>query len=480
MRRGKQLPPGLALLLGFALLMGCGGAGSNFGGNTGGTFSRATFSGHYALSFTGQNSQGVLREGGVLTADGRGNIMAGVLDVAQGGGVTSLAFDGTYTLNSNGTGLAKLGLPGGEISLALVMVSPGRIYAIENDGFANISGTLEQQQPGSFAAPPRGTFAFALHGLKGPGSAASVGSFTAGNGNFSGDQDMNVAGTLASQIGIAGTFSAPDNSGRGTFNLTDAAGATSSFFYYVVSADGFRMLSNDTSALSGRAERRQALTFSNAALAGNYAFGSTGDTTTVAASRMVGRFAADGNGGISAGLLDGVLNGTVQTRQVFAGNYTVAANGRGTMQWQANTGSVRRFVRIVNARRALFLLDDASRVEDGTLDLQQFAAGSNSLLNGQYGLVMGGMDTQGPVDRVGLLQADGQSVIAFSGLLNRAGDISRSAAVKGQYSVEASGRVTANVGNLSPNLIFYLFSGAEAYALQAEDGVEISGQVSRQ
>ena len=249
MRFGGHFPFSCALLFGFTLLLGCGGASSNFGGKVGGSFSRATLNGHYALMFTGQNAQGVLRESGVLTADGSGNITNGVLDVAQGGGVTSLSFDGTYTINTNGTGVATLGLPGGDISLALAVVSPGRLYAIEN-----IAGIMEQQQTASFAAPPRGAFVFTLHGLQGPGSAGVVGSFTAANANFSGDEDVNLAGALATQIAIAGSFSVPDASGRGTFNLTNASGATSSFFYYTVSADQFRILSSDSSALCARSD----------------------------------------------------------------------------------------------------------------------------------------------------------------------------------------------------------------------------------
>jgi len=481
MRVAGRFPVKWAFLFVCTLLLGCGGASSNFGGNVGGSFSRATLNGHYALMFTGQNSQGVLRESGVLTADGSGNIINGVLDVAQGGGVTSLTFDGTYTINTNGTGVATLGLPGGDISLALAVVSPGRVYAIENDRFANIAGVLEQQQTASFAAPPRGAFVFTLHGLQGPGSAGVVGSFTAANSNFSGDEDVNLAGALATQIAIAGSFSVPDASGRGTFNLTNASGATSSFFYYTVSADQFRILSSDTSALSGRAERRQTSTFGNAALAASYAFGSTGDTSAIGGSRAAGRFVADGNGGISGGLFDSVINGSVETAQDFTGNYSVSADGRGAMLWQDGTGALtRRVFRVVNARRAFFLLDDPARVEDGTLDRQQLPTASNATLSGSYVIVLDGSVAGGPVDRLGLLRADGQGSLTFSGLLNRSGHISQTSAGAGQFSVAPTGRATANLGNLSPNLVFYLFSAAEGYALQGEDGAEVSGTVSRQ
>ncbi len=481
MRRVRRFPARLAPLLVVALALGCGGGSSNFGGNISGGFSQATLNGHYAFLFTGQNSQGVLREGGVLTADGKGNITLGVLDVAQGGGVTSLSFDGTYTLNSNGTGQATLGLPGGDISLALAVVSPGRVYAIENDAFANIAGTLEQQQPLSFAATPRGAFAFTLHGLKGPGSAGVIGSFAAANGNFTGDQDVNLAGALAAPIGITGSFTVPDTSGRGAFNLTDASGATSSFFYYVLSTDQFRILSSDTSALSGRAERQASSAFSNAALTGSYAFGSTGDTTAIGRARAVGRFVADGNGGITGGLVDRVLDGALQSQLPFAGSYSVSAQGRGTMVWQPGSGvQVRQLFRLVSGGRAFFLREDPVQVEDGTLDLQQPAAASDAALNGVYAIVLGGTDASGPVDRLGLLQANGQGALTFNGILNRSGHISQPASATGQYSVAPTGRGVAGVGNLSPNLVFYLVSGAEAYALAAEDGVEASGSLSRQ
>jgi hypothetical protein len=196
---------------------------------------------------------------------------------------------------------------------------------------------------------------------------------------------------------------------------------------------------------------------------------------------MDGRFVADGNGAISGGLFDSVINGSVETAQDFTGNYSVSADGRGAMLWQDGTGALtRRVFRVVNARRAFFLLDDPARVEEGTLDRQQLPAASNATLSGSYVIVLGGSDAGGPVDRLGLLRADGRGSLTFNGVLNRSGHISQTSAGTGQFSVAPTGRATANLGNLSPNLVFYLFSAAEGYALQGEDGAEVSGTVSRQ
>jgi hypothetical protein len=342
-------------------VLGCGGGGSNFGGSATGGFSVASFNGHYAIALTGANSEGVLRESGVLTPDGKGNITSGTMDVAQGGGVTSLIFDGTYKLNADGTGVATLNLPGGNIKLAMTLVSRSTIYAIEDDHFANVSGLLEQQDPAAFAAAPGGTFVFSLHGLQGPGSSAIVGTFTANKGTLAGDQDANLSGTLKTQAPLAGSFTAPDTTGRGTLRLSNAAGGTSSFFYYVVNTDSFRILSSDTSGLSGRAERQAAGPFGDASLAGGYAFGSTGDTTVVGASRAAGRFNADGAGTIRAGQSDAVVNGTVTTATGFSGSYAIDSAGRGTMNTLGVGAASSRILRLVSARRGRGRLDAATR-----------------------------------------------------------------------------------------------------------------------
>jgi hypothetical protein len=460
-------------------VLGCGGGGSNFGGSATGGFSVASFNGHYAIALTGANSEGVLRESGVLTPDGKGNITSGTMDVAQGGGVTSLIFDGTYKLNADGTGVATLNLPGGNIKLAMTLVSRSTVYAIENDHFANVSGILEQQDPAAFAAVPVGTFVFSLHGLQGPGSSAIVGTFKANKGTLAGDQDANLSGTLKTQAPLAGSFTAPDTTGRGTMRLSNAAGGTSSFFYYVVNTDTFRILSSDTSGLSGRAERQAAGPFGDASLAGGYAFGSTGDTTVVGASRAAGRFNADGAGTVSAGQSDAVVNGTMTTATGFSGSYAIDSAGRGTMNTVAVGAGSSRILRLVSARRALFLVAGSAAVEDGSMERQQ-GSFSNAALNGQYALVLGGSGPNGLVNRLGVLQANGQGSATFSGILNLAGKVSQPPSLSGSYALSAGGRCVANVGNLSPNLLLYLVSSTQAYALQAEDQTEVSGMLARQ
>ena len=462
------------------LAVGCGGRSSNFGGSATGGFSAASFTGPYAILLSGANAQGALRQGGVLTADGKGNITNGTMDVAQGGGVTSLSFDGTYTLNANGTGVATLSLPGGHIRLALALASPATVFAIEDDEFANVSGVLEQQDAVAFAAAPSGQFVFSLHGLQGPASSAIVGAFTASHGQLRGDQDANLSGVLRTQEPVTGGFGVPDATGRGTLHFTDVTGATSSFFYYVVNGGSFRMLSSDSSGLSGRAERQGGGPFGNAALAGGYAFGSTGDTSVVGGSRTVGRFTADGAGTITAAMSDAVLNGAVATMAGASGAYAIDSTGRGVVDIPAAGAFTRRILRMANPRRALFLVDSSAPIEDGTMDRQQSGSFSNSTLNGQYVLVLGGSGPNGLLDRLGLLQAGGQGSLIFSGILNMAGHISQPPPLSGTYAVAAGGRCAADVGNLSPNLLLYLFSSTQAYALQADDQTQVSGSLQRQ
>jgi hypothetical protein len=52
--------------------------------------------------------------------------------------------------------------------------------------------------------------------------------------------------------------------------------------------------------------------------------------------------------------------------------------------------------------------------------------------------------------------------------------------LSGSYSVSGNGRATGSISTLSNNLIFYLISGTDAYVVQNDAGVQISGTISKQ
>jgi hypothetical protein len=477
----------LYLCLGLLSLLFCAACGSSNGGVPGfipkGNFSNASLSGQYVyqiegFDFSHLNTVSAYREAGVFTANGSGAITRATDDLAEGNGVVTTVSTGSYTIGNDGTGTLSFNNALGTITLQVTLVSASKVYIVEGDTLLNAGGLAEKQNLAAIAAAPTGTFVFREHDLNSSTlqSVASVGAFTVGGGVASnGNKDVNTGGAFSS-LTFTGSFNAPDTTtGRGSGTFTDSALATSSFNYYIVDANNVRFLAATTGVVGdGRAE----LQSGTPALSGSYAFGSKGDTGSLGGVNMAGRFTASG-GSITAGARDSVQDGGTATNVSFTGTFTQAASGRAVLSLStaANSNYV---VWMVSPTRGLFLVNDSSTVQDGSLDLQQVSSFSNSTMNGQFGFVMDGFDVgQTPKDRVGTLQWDGSGKLILNEFTNTAGSPS-TATLSGHYAVSANGRTGSSISNLSSNLIFYLVSGNDAYVVQNDSNVELNGTISKQ
>ena len=454
-----------------------------------GNFSNASLSGQYAYSLSGTavvsgtTSSAPYSEAGVFTADGNGHITSGTDDFAQSGNFGSNPITGTYSLRKDGTGNINLvfGNGGGSIQFEVTLLNSSQFYLIETDTFATGGGSGEKQDTSAFSSAPSGTFVFRVHDSN---ATSNVGAMSVTGGTISGSEDvLPLAGSLSSPT-LSGTVNAPSSNGRGTLTLTNSGGTTSNFAYYVVSANKFRLLQTDLGVLAlGSGEKQTATTFSPASLTGSFAFGSDGDTvaTGLGGVHSVGVFTADGSGTISSGNYDSVRDGSQTTNVGLTGIYTVSSPGRAALTLNLQNGiTIQNVLWMVSRSRAFFLVNDSSRVEDGTVDLQQGTSFSNSSLNGQFAFVMDGFDSQSLVDRTGTLQADGNGNLNLNEVLNRAGTISLPGFLPGTYTVSANGRVAGSVTNLSSNLVFYMISGNSGYLLQNDPGTEIAGTMGHQ
>ena len=63
---------------------------------------------------------------------------------------------------------------------------------------------------------------------------------------------------------------------------------------------------------------------------------------------------------------------------------------------------------------------------------------------------------------------------------NAGGVITFPIILSGNYLVSSNGRTAASISNLSNNLVFYLISGSDAYVLQNDSGVQITGTLGKQ
>jgi hypothetical protein len=477
--------------LAFSVACGGGSNGGGFGSPGGtGSFSAASLSGQYAYEVAGFSGPSAVSEGspfreaGVFTADGNQHITSDTDNFAIGSSVISDTATGSYTVNGDGTVNLILNFAGGGSStFAMTLVSPSKFYIVEDDAGSTSYGVGEKQDTTAIASVPSGTFVFSMHTIGGLlGATSRVGAFTASTGSVSGNTDRNIGGT-ASSSAITGLLNSPNTStGIGSGTFTDASNVTSTFLYYVVDANHLFLFSTDAGILGiGQAEMQSGAPFSMASLSGSYAFGSRGETDSnfFFAFNSVGRFSADGAGTISAGDLDAVQDGTSTTNAGFTGTYTMASNGRAVVTLGLPSGTTQEIFWMVNPSRAFFVSDSNTRVEDGTVDLQQTGTFSSASLNGFYAFVMDGFDGGGTKDRTGTFNWDGNSKLTVFEVANSSG-LTSSSSVSGTYSVASNGRALGSVNTLSNNLVFYLISNNDAYVLQNDSGIEIEGTMSKQ
>src|SRR5262249_53973488 len=169
------------------------------------------------------------------------------------------------------------------------------------------------------------------------GSAfARIGTFTAdGRGNITnGLEDVNVC-TGVDVLQFTGGSYSIDADGRGTLRLTNSSGTTNYSISLVSSAQGTLAETDATVTASGTFQRQNPGSFSNASIAGGYVFDFKGievSATTVDPISIVGRFDADGVGGLLNGLFDSNIAGTLSGQQSFpaGASYQMDNNGDGT------------------------------------------------------------------------------------------------------------------------------------------------------
>src|SRR5271166_2274030 len=328
-----------------------------------------------------------------FTADGKGNITAGLMDSNGAGGVhTKLSFVGTYSLDSTNTGPMALNIPGlGNFTYQLAVPASGTIRFIQNGTSGNQGSGAILKNTSITRITIAQLAAYWAFGATGADAAqkrhAAAGTFQSDNTGAwtSGVQDVNDNGVVAASQGFTGSFVAIDPvTGRGSATLT-ANSVTTNYSFYPASTSELIMLSVDP--VSGTAplalftlDTRPLNNYTNASL----------NTTTVAALQGVGvansspapygllafvKF--DGNGNITVST-DENLGGTLSANN-YTGTYSVASNGRASL-----TGfGISTVVFYLSASIAFTLESDAA-VTSGTIVPQIGTSLSNSSINGSY------------------------------------------------------------------------------------------------
>jgi hypothetical protein len=486
----------LALL---GLLAACGSNGSTPSGTGTGSFSNASLTGSYAYQISGTDltTGAAYRESGVFTAGGNGNITSGTDDFEESAtGLSTNSTTGNYAVANDGTGSLTLTSALGTLDFTITLVSGNEFYLTESDNTFVAAGRAEAQITSAVTAIPSGPFVFRLHtNTISTGSAALVGAITVSGGAVTGSDDVIRGAAFDNNTGAAltltGTFGAPTN-GRGVGSITDSASVTNNFIYYILDSNHIFLMDSDTGTIGiGAAVSQSGAPFSNSSLTGSYAFGSHADDHTgLGEVRTVGVFTAGGNGSISTGSEDSVVDGTSYAAVGLSGTYALASNGRAAVTVTVqNIGVAVQVFYMISPSQAFFLTNNTSKVEDGTIDLQTVSSFSTATLNGQYAFVMNGLNfTPLFLSRVGWISWNGSGSLNWNEVANAGqtgvpATLSQPGILAGSYTAGTNGRVTATVNSLSVNpndLVFYLISGSSAYVLQNDSGYEIAGAMKLQ
>ncbi|MBZ5699874.1 MAG: hypothetical protein LAN18_15155 [Acidobacteriia bacterium] len=331
-------------------------------------FNTSGLAGTYTFNFAGLSSATAPQsEVGEFAANGLGGITSGEMDV-NGGGAQNILSTSSYSISTDGRGVATIITSGGTFQFSFYMVSANRAKFIETDAFPLLVGDAFKQQTvfswGDNALSANTVFVFETAGSGPSGGIADLVSFTSdGNGNViaGGMLDQNSGGTVTSVSSLGTGSYTIDSTGRGTLIIPGH-----SYVFYMV-APGTAVIQETTAGVvaHGSLVQPQGGPFTAASLSGSYALNLTGQNATPREEDFVGQLTANGTGNVTSGSLDINNFGATQTGVTEIGTYTtVAANGRTTMLLNPTVNFVLYFV----SPTQIFALDtDSTGVAIGSL-----------------------------------------------------------------------------------------------------------------
>jgi hypothetical protein len=322
-----------------------------------GNFTNASLQGTYSFSMSGTdasaNPGAFLARVGSFTADGKGNITAGMEDVTDAGSNQTVQFTGgTYTIQANGKGTITLNTLTGGLGLTVVLNSTSKGVLIQTDLNATSSGTLVLQSASAFTATAiSGPYAFDVSGNDATGAPVSVLGQVATNGRgaiTSGIYDSDDGGSLvtAQAFGAGGTYSLDPTNGA-TFGRGTMTFASRTFVFYIVDGTRLRLLEMD-GQLFTLGDALQQSGVPTQAAAGSFVFLVGGASVLNGGSSVArgARFTTDASGNVTNIQLDGNTNGSrtsitsgvTISNAKFAIDGANAGTGRGTLTFTATSG----------------------------------------------------------------------------------------------------------------------------------------------
>lgn len=341
----------------------------------------------------------------------------------------------------------------------------------------------------SSLATLNGSYAFVNRAV-GPGTeGTSGGVFVASGGGALAagvvDRSLPVAvGGKSVDVSFTGTY-AIDNNNVG--NLIFALPGGSNEWRMAVNASGSKAFMQAyfnpdvrTSTVLYKTDPTQ---FTNAGVNGTYVF--LLDGADIAGTRIanIGRFTANGNGGISNGVLESNEGGTL-TSTTFTGTYSVSQNGRAPLTITTPGGTYSFAMYVVNADMVLLTANDDTAVgvpaRAGVAYRQVGGPFSVASLSGDYVFDLAGRNSAtSAIATVGRFSSDGAGNV--TGQLDRNDNysITLGGSYTATYTVDANGRGTINSAGLG-QLVLHLAGPNRALMMEAPNARVQMGTLERQ
>ncbi len=434
-----------------------------------GTGSNGMLNGQYTFVLQG-GGQGVGYAAfiGSFTADGNGNITAGILDSNRTGGAvinTVLATGSSYSVGSDGQGCLTFMNSAGAVAtyrFALGSVdgsghaTQGRIMRFDDNSGAGVraQGILAKQDTTAFSTPLSGTFVFGLQGVTSTGARlASAGVETLdGSGhltNFDTDAADGEGNVDTNDTSGSGTYSTAVDSttGRGT----STANGIDSIFYVINSSEIFSMstdpLSPTTPIVSGESIKQTTTSYTQTSLDGNaYVFYATAvDPYNGGNASDIGQVAFNTNGANTGAQY--INDAGTESTQTITGVLTIGANGRAT-------NSDNSLVFYLIGTDSAFMVQGSKgsgnplAVPFGYVQQQTQPAGgfTNASISGQLFFGGGAPIAAGPFD-IGTASFDGQGTMTLSIQEQGNEGAEGSETVSQPYSVTSASTGEISIGN---------------------------------
>ncbi|MCU1254126.1 MAG: hypothetical protein JWM83_425 [Candidatus Angelobacter sp.] len=305
-----------------------------------------------------------------------------------------------------------------------------------------------------------GPFAFSYTGSDSSGFLAVAGSFVAdGAGNItSGTQDVNSGLGVKTNATVTGTYVVRAD-GRGTATLNSPAGNTTLDFVIVASGHALVTRFDSRATGSGTIDQQTTSAFSNAVLAGPFAFSLSGIDTGGIPMAIGGIFTSDASGTLTAGVDDSNDDGVIVTSDPMTGSIPMTSTGRGTATLNTSKGALTFAYYVVDANHLKFVGTNTFPALGGEA-FRQLGTFNNASVSGPFAFTLAGADllTRNPFAAGGVLTSDGAGTIS-NGIedFNDGGIVNTNVTFTGTYTMATNGRGTMSLTTTAGNFTFAIY-----------------------